>query len=36
MTDAGPGSNQIQYNKTNVTRRQGNQGTLGDGGSINL
>lgn len=34
MTDAGPWSNQIWCNKTNVTRRQANQGTLGDEGAL--
>lgn len=33
MTDAGPWSNKIQCNKTNVTRRQANQGTEGDEGA---
>lgn len=34
MTGAGPWSNHIQCNKTNVTRRQAHQGTLGEEGAL--
>ena len=34
MAGAGPWSNQIQCNKTNITRRQAHQGALGEEGAL--